>query len=179
MNDYELITIADNSPYVGRSYEKLAGHTLYHSGEACSECGEPLAECNPMRNARATKRVPNHKLGHYLDNKLPFSNYNATITGYYHADTYVVKHWATEMFVVSKSAENKIHLFELPFISQTSSALVGRILRSNMVNADNMADWLTRVEQGEVINEPRGTEQDKRKFFRKWWKWVDAQRRLV
>jgi len=160
-------------------YEPLAGHTLYHTGEACADCGESLAECNPMRNARATKRVPNHKLGYYLDNKLPFSNYNNTITGYYHANTYIVKHWATEMFAISKSAENKIHLFELPYISQTSSTLVGRILRSNMVNADNMADYLTRMEQGKVLTQPSGDDKDRRKFFRKWWSWVEAQRRYA
>lgn len=158
-------------------YEPLADKWLGHTDEVCADCGELLAECNAMRNARATKRVPNWKLGYYLDNKLPFSNYNNTITGYYHANTYVVKHWATEMFATSKYADSDtIHLFELQFISQTSSVLVGRILRSNMVNADNMADYLTRMEQGKVLAHPWVGDKDRRSFFRKWWKWVEAQR---
>lgn len=75
-------------------------------------------------------RIPNHKINPMIRGLLPFVNYNATIT----ADIdergiYRINHWRTTILEYDTST-NRILRLRTDYISQTTSTLVGRILRS-------------------------------------------------
>lgn len=85
------------------------------------------------------KRLPNHEIGTLIAKLYPFTNYNNTIEGFFDGNDYVIKHWDTEMFRLD--CENKrIKHFEIDHISQTSSVLVGRILRN--VRIEFVAEYI-------------------------------------
>ena len=75
------------------------------------------------------KRIPNYQ----IDNKLAyldeFTNYNDTIEGRRFGDTYTVRHWSTTILTYD-IASHDITQLAWPFISQTTSTLIGRILRN-------------------------------------------------
>jgi len=110
----------------------------------CSVCRADLVcehDNNKLNLDAVQKRIPNHSIDKALNSMLPFYNYNSTQIGYFHNREYVVRHWATTMFAVNIDTKEIIH-FELPFISMTSSILVGRILRSNLVQLDKLRDYV-------------------------------------
>lgn len=87
------------------------------------------------------KRLPNHSLDKPLGNAQEFTNYNNTIIGYYLGSHYFVQHWSTTMFEIDPISGEIIN-FELDYISQTSSTLVGRILRSKLVTPASLRKYV-------------------------------------
>jgi hypothetical protein len=74
-------------------------------------------------------RIPNYKIEEKLKNFESFENYNRTITAVRDGSRYSIVHWNTPIleYDVDKS---EIVMFRSYHISQTTSTLVGRILRS-------------------------------------------------
>lgn len=75
-------------------------------------------------------RIPNHKIDAEIRALAPFTNYNATITAEIDArGVYRIVHWRTTILEYDTN-RGRINWLEVSYISQTTSALVGRILRS-------------------------------------------------
>ena len=76
------------------------------------------------------KRLPNFKIGSAIADLADFSNYNNTITAQNCPDNkYIMFHWST-LILTYNTATQKIEYLQSGFISQTTSTLVGRIVRS-------------------------------------------------
>ena len=129
----------------------------------CPTCNEPLEVCNEMRNKRSKSRLPNYQLGAMaLNPMLPFTNYNATIVGRFSGHDYVITHWATEMFRLDADTK-EIKFIYLPRISQTSSALIGKVVRSELVTPETLRTYV--LANAESLGKP---------LARKWLRWCDA-----
>lgn len=74
-------------------------------------------------------RLPNHKIEAEMASLKPFVNYNGTISAHQSSDIYAVWHWSTKIAEFN-TATNKLEFLQVGYISQTTSALVGRILRA-------------------------------------------------
>lgn len=80
-------------------------------------------------------RIANYEIDSHIRKFQPFVNYNGTITATMSdAGIYTIVHWSTPIL------DYNIHTHEIIFlkttyISQTTSTLVGRILRGLPVNA--------------------------------------------
>jgi hypothetical protein len=74
-------------------------------------------------------RIPNYKIDAKLEKFESFENYNNTISGYRSGSRYSVIHWNTRILDYDVDTQ-KIEEIALGFISQTTSTLVGRILRA-------------------------------------------------
>ena len=75
-------------------------------------------------------RIANHKIDAEIRALKPFTNYNASIVAEYDArGFYCVTHWRTTILQFDP-ATNRIIDLEVRYISQTTSTLVGRILRA-------------------------------------------------
>lgn len=123
---------------VSNDYRYLLGRKF------CSVCREDIVcehDNNKLNLDAVQKRISNRSIDSTLNSMLPFYNYNSTQIGYFHNREYAVQHWATTMFAVNIDTKEIIH-FELPFISMTSSILVGRILRSNLVELDKLREYV-------------------------------------
>jgi hypothetical protein len=74
-------------------------------------------------------RIPNYKIEEKLKNFESFENYNRSITAVRDGSRYSIVHWNTPIleYDVDKS---EIVMLRSYYISQTTSTLVGRILRS-------------------------------------------------
>lgn len=76
------------------------------------------------------KRLPNHKIASMIGALSPFTNYNATITGEVdEKGVYKITHWAT-VILEYDTYTNRILKLRTDYISQTTSSLLGRILRA-------------------------------------------------
>lgn len=137
-------------------------------GKFCDKCRTSLATCEHHKEnfSSVQKKIPNHMINTTLDNMLPFYNYNSTQLGYFHANEYAVQHWATTMFAVNIHTKEIIH-FELPFISMTSSILVGRILRSKLVQLDRLREYV--LGGGSSITPLEGKE------LKKWIRYINKR----
>jgi hypothetical protein len=74
-------------------------------------------------------RLPNHKLNTEISAFKEFDNYNLSILGRRSGNTYTITHWNTKVLEYDLSKNEIVYLYETHF-SQTTSALVGRIIRS-------------------------------------------------
>ena len=74
-------------------------------------------------------RVPNYKIQEKIQNLEAFVNYNNTISAEYSGDVYSIVHWRTTILEYNTRTK-QIEWLQAGYISQTTSALVGRILRS-------------------------------------------------
>ena len=76
-------------------------------------------------------RIPNYKIDDMVATLSEFENYNGTISGFYEDNTgyYTVMHWRTIILEYDTEAGRIEHLAS-DYISQTTSTLVGRILRA-------------------------------------------------
>ena len=75
-------------------------------------------------------RVANWRLADLIAERKPFTNYNASITAEITpAGVYKITHWRT-VILEYELATNTILFFEFSYISQTTSALQGRIIRA-------------------------------------------------
>lgn len=79
--------------------------------------------------ARKGKLIPNYKIDGKLKNFESFENYNRSITATREGSLYSVVHWDTVIlnYDVDKS---EILFFRSYYISQTTSTLVGRLIRA-------------------------------------------------
>lgn len=88
-------------------------------------------------------RIPNHKIDAEIRALAPFTNYNATITGEIDArGVYRIVHWRTTILEFDTNTRQIIHL-QAGYISQTTSTLLGRILRALPRNA--VESFLPRI----------------------------------
>jgi hypothetical protein len=99
---------------------------------------------NPQR-----KRVPNYKLGALLAERIPFTNYNATITATLENGLYEVTHWETLIWQFD-TERNATGYINLNHISQTTSTLLGRILR--VLPDREKSEMLERLHQTDKHN---------------------------
>lgn len=74
-------------------------------------------------------RIPNHKIDEKLAKWESFENYNATIHGVRSGDRYSVVHWNTVILDYNTSTQVIDHI-AVGYISQTTSGLLGRIIRA-------------------------------------------------
>jgi len=74
-------------------------------------------------------RIANYKLDNYIAAFATFENYNGTITGRHDGQNYIVRHWGTDVLVYNMVA-GRINGLAEDYISQTTSTLVGRLLRN-------------------------------------------------
>lgn len=75
-------------------------------------------------------RIPNHKIDAEIRALAPFTNYNATITGEIDArGVYRIVHWRTTILEFDTNTREIVYL-QAGYISQTTSTLLGRILRA-------------------------------------------------
>ncbi len=76
------------------------------------------------------KRIPNRELDRPISDLLPFTNYNATIRGEIDpSGVYRITHWATTILEYDTNTARILKL-RTDYISQTTSTLLGRILRA-------------------------------------------------
>jgi len=74
-------------------------------------------------------RLPNHRIEAEISALKPFVNYNGTISANHSSDIYAVWHWSTKIAEFN-TATQKLEFLQVGYISQTTSALIGRILRA-------------------------------------------------
>lgn len=74
-------------------------------------------------------KIANYKIDAEIRKLNDFTNYNGTINGFQLDGKYVVYHWATKIFQYDIATE-QIEYLATGFISQTTSTLVGRIVRA-------------------------------------------------
>lgn len=75
------------------------------------------------------KRLPNYKIGAEISALNTFTNYNNTISAHRDGNNYMITHWNTVILDYNTDT-NEIISIQDKFISQTTSTLVGRILRA-------------------------------------------------
>lgn len=83
---------------------------------------------------KTLKRVPNHKIERLLAERVPFDNYNASISAELVEGVYRVFHWNTHILSYDTNT-NAVDYFNFSYYSQTTSALQGRIVRSVLSRA--------------------------------------------
>jgi hypothetical protein len=78
---------------------------------------------------RKKNLIPNYKIDEKLENFESFENYNRSITAVRNGSLYSITHWDTVIlnYDVDKS---EILFFRSYFISNTTSKLVGRLIRA-------------------------------------------------
>ena len=77
----------------------------------------------------ALAKVANHKLDRYFEDLKNVINYNGTIRAQNVGTYYIVDHWNTRILEFNRET-NTIDYLHHSYISQTTSTLIGRILRS-------------------------------------------------
>ena len=73
-------------------------------------------------------KVANYKLDGYFARLEPVQNYNGSIVAERAGSLYVVRHWGTAIAAIN-FADGDLELMT-PYVSQTTSVLLGRIIRS-------------------------------------------------
>lgn len=83
----------------------------------------------------ANKRVPNYKLEPLIRDCQTFTNYNKTIVADYNdKGEYEIYHWET-LILTYNTAEKKIVFLNTKNFSQTTSNLLGKIIRALPIEA--------------------------------------------
>lgn len=84
-------------------------------------------------------KIANHKIDDHISTLTPFINYNGTITATRESGIYEITHWATKILTYNINTGEIVWL--LPnSISQTTSTLVGRIVRN--LPRQSLVKWL-------------------------------------
>jgi hypothetical protein len=97
-------------------------------------------------------RIANHKIDAEIRALAPFTNYNASISAELIEGVYRIFHWKTHILTYDTNT-NTINSLRVDYISQTTSTLVGRILRSLPRNA--VEDYLPRISAKEDFKRVR------------------------
>lgn len=79
--------------------------------------------------ARKGKLIPNYKIDEKLKTFESFENYNRTITAVRNGSLYSITHWDTVILNYDVDT-SEILFFRSYFISNTTSKLVGRLIRA-------------------------------------------------
>ena len=87
-------------------------------------------------------RIPNWKINEQVKDLNEFANYNNTIVAVRTSSQYVVVHWNTTILRYD-FADEKISFLLEDFRSQTTSTLVGRLVRS--LPRKSVIDYITSV----------------------------------
>ena len=74
-------------------------------------------------------KLPNHKIGAEISKLNTFTNYNGTITATRDGNNYRITHWRTVILDYNTDT-NEIISLQDSYISQTTSTLLGRIIRA-------------------------------------------------
>jgi len=74
-------------------------------------------------------KLANYKIDNEIRSFNDFDNYNGTICGRRQGNSYVVFHWSTKVLEYDLSRNEIVFLYSEHY-SQTTSSLVGRIVRS-------------------------------------------------
>lgn len=74
-------------------------------------------------------KIANYEIEKHISTLTPFVNYNSTIVAGRNETTYSVYHWSTEILNYNINTGEIVYLLPVS-ISQTTSTLVGRIVRS-------------------------------------------------
>jgi hypothetical protein len=74
-------------------------------------------------------RIANHLINGKVEKFEDFVNYNGTINAVRSGNRYSIVHWNTVIFEYDLSAQ-EVTFLRTDYISQTTSALVGRIIRA-------------------------------------------------
>jgi hypothetical protein len=74
-------------------------------------------------------KIPNHKIEAHISTLAPFVNYNGSIVATNEDSLYRVWHWDT-LILTYETNTGRIDFLYSPYHSQTTSALVGRIVRN-------------------------------------------------
>jgi hypothetical protein len=74
-------------------------------------------------------KIANHQIEAHISTLTPFTNYNSTILATRESGVYAISHWETEVLRYDINTGEITFLFHKSF-SQTTSTLVGRIVRS-------------------------------------------------
>lgn len=103
-------------------------------------------------------RIANYKIGEKIAKQESFINYNNTITAErFDGGLYILHHWDTHILSYN-TIRNQIDYLQVGYISQTTSALIGRILRS-----------LPRQAVLDYITEQVPSKYEKRRLSRMLW----------
>jgi hypothetical protein len=98
-------------------------------------------------------KIANYKIAGLVATQSPFINYNASIVATLNAGgLYEITHWATKVLTYDTNTGKIIFLFPSVF-SQTTSALVGRIVRNLPRQA--VLDYLTNTPELSKYNAKR------------------------
>ena len=89
-------------------------------------------------------RIANHKINNEIRELKEFQNYNATIVAYKIGNSYVIQHWATKILEYDLSSRKIVFLLDYHY-SQTTSTLVGRIVRS--LPFSSVSDFIGELSQ--------------------------------
>lgn len=74
-------------------------------------------------------RLANYKLNTEISSFREFENYNLSILGRRSGNLYTITHWGTKVLEYDLNKNEIVYLYETHY-SQTTSALVGRVIRS-------------------------------------------------
>jgi hypothetical protein len=74
-------------------------------------------------------RLPNYKINTEISSFKPFENYNLSILGVRLGESYLISHWGTKVFEYDTARNEIVYLLDTHY-SQTTSTLIGRIVRS-------------------------------------------------
>jgi hypothetical protein len=86
----------------------------------------------------SNNRIPNHRIDSLVADLEEFTNYNASIVAYHESNStpadpvgtrYVIRHWRTNILELDATSMEILD-FAHGYISQTTSRLVGRIIRN-------------------------------------------------
>jgi hypothetical protein len=99
-------------------------------------------------------RIANHKIDEKISNLESFENYNATIHAVRSGERYSIVHWNTVILDYNIES-SKIATLATGYISQTTSTLVGRIVRA-----------LPRSVVFDLLSNPEMPTYDKRRILR-------------
>lgn len=97
-------------------------------------------------------KIANHKIDAHISALAPFINYNGTIVADRKDGLYEVWHWATKIFTYNINTGEIVYLVPSS-ISQTTSTLVGRIVRN--IPRQSLVKWLMECPDLTAYNRKR------------------------
>lgn len=87
---------------------------------------------------KTQKRVANYKIEALFRERVPFENYNNSITAEMVEGVYRVWHWNTHLFTLDTNS-GEVTYFDFGYYSQTTSALQGKIVRA-LISPEEVAE---------------------------------------
>ncbi len=108
-------------------------------GEMSLSCG--IVELSKERGSQMA-RIANYKIDKELEKFASFENYNGTIVATRWGSRYTVVHWNTVILDYDVD-KHEIETIALGYISQTTSTLLGRIIRA--LPQDVIEDLLKQI----------------------------------